>query len=155
MIFVSHALPVNAPDEPRLGPANVWDGLVLKANNALPFVPAMTYCEVTRRHSDTVFDRDIDFRGQRFTERITLEAPHRVTFTRIAGPVLGTIANEVEVSDDGLALRFSFALVIMGVTGGSAEEQAYADSMTGDYLKAVAATLNAMRRLAEGAEVPA
>ena len=155
MIFVSHALPVNVPGEPRLTPANVWDGLVLKANNALPFVPAMTYCEVTQRHSDTVFDRDIDFRGQRFTERITLEAPHRVTFTRIAGPVLGTIANEVEVSDGGLALRFSFALVIMGVTGGSAEEQAYADSMTGDYLKAVAATLNAMRRLAEGAEVPA
>ena len=156
MIFVSHALPVNVPDEPRLTPANVWDGLVLKANNALPFVPAMTYCEVTQRHSDTVFDRDIDFRGQRFTERITLEAPYRVTFTRIAGPVLGTIANEIESTDDGdLALRFSFALVVTGVAGGSAEEQAYADSMTGDYLQAVAATLNAMRRLAEGAEVPA
>jgi hypothetical protein len=156
MIFVSHALPVNVPDEPRLTPANVWDGLVLKANNALPFVPAMTYCEVTRRHSDTVFDRDIDFRGQRFTERITLEAPYRVTFTRIAGPVLGTIANEIagneQSTDDGdLALRFSFALVVHGVAGGSAEEQAYADSMTGDYLQAVAATLNAMRRLAETA----
>ncbi len=157
MIFVSHALPVNVPDEPRLTPANVWDGLVLKANNALPFVPAMTYCEVTRRHSDTVFDRDIALsigqgRGQRFTERITLEAPYRVTFTRIAGPVLGTIANEIESTDDGdLTLRFSFALVIHGVAGGSAEEQAYADSMTGDYLQAVAATLNAMRRLAEAA----
>jgi hypothetical protein len=151
MIFVSHALPVNVPDEPRLTPGNVWDGLVLKANNALPFVPAMTYCEVTRRHSDTVFDRDIDFRGQRFTERITLEAPYRVTFTRIAGPVLGTIANEIETIDDDLALRFSFALVVHGVAGGSAEEQAYADSMTGDYLQAVAATLNAMRRLAEAA----
>ena len=154
MIFVSHALPVNVPDEPKLTPANVWDGLVLKANNALPFVPAMTYCEVTRRHSDTVFDRDIDFRGQRFTERITLEASHRVTFTRIAGPVLGTIANEVEGSDPHLALRFSFALVVMDVLGGSAEEQAYAESMTGDYLKAVAATLNAMRRLAEAAVAP-
>jgi hypothetical protein len=152
MIFVSHALPVNVPDEPRLTPANVWDGLVLKANNALPFVPAMTYCEVTQRHSDRVFDRDIDFRGQRFTERITLEPPYRVTFTRIAGPVLGTIANEIESTDDGdLALRFSFALVVHGVAGGSAEEQAYADSMTGDYLQAVAATLNAMRRLAEAA----
>jgi hypothetical protein len=151
MIFVSHALPVNVPDEPRLDRQQVWEGLVLKANNALPFVPAMTYCEVTQRHSDTVFDRDIDFRGQRFTERITLEAPHRVTFTRIAGSVLGTIANEIQSTDDGLALRFSFALVVAGVAGGSAEEQAYADSMTGDYLQAVAATLNAMRRLAEAA----
>jgi Domain of unknown function (DUF1857) len=155
MIFVSHALPVNVPGEPRLGQQQVWDGLVLKANNALPFVPAMTYCEVTQRHSDTVFDRDIDFRGQRFTERITLEAPHRVTFTRIAGPVLGTIANEIQGVGDDLALRFSFALVVHGVPGGSAEEQEYADSMTGDYLKAVAATLNAMRRLATESGVPA
>jgi hypothetical protein len=109
----------------------------------------MTYCEVTQRHGETIFDRDIDFRGERFTERITLEQPHRVTFTRIAGPVLGTIANEIEGPEDDLRLRFSFALVVAGVEGGSAREQEYADSMTGDYLKAVAATLNAMRRLAQ------
>jgi hypothetical protein len=149
MIFVTHQLPVNVPGQPHLDRAAVWDGLVLKANNALPFVPSMTYCEVTQRHSDTVFDRDIDFRGERFTERITLEAPHRVTFTRIAGPVLGTIANEIEGPEDDLKLRFSFALVVAGVEGGSAAEQEYAGSMTGDYLKAVAATLNAMRRIAE------
>ena len=155
MIFVTHALPVNVPGEPYLTSQNVWDGLVLKANNALPFVPSMTYCEVTRRHSDTVFDRDIEFRGQRFTERITLEAPHRVIFTRIAGPVLGTIANEIEGAGDDLALRFSFALVVMGVAGGSSAERDYAESMTGDYLKAVAATLGAVRRLATEPVVPA
>ena len=148
MIYVTHQLPVNAPGEPRLNRAAVWDGLVLKANNALPFVPSMTFCEVIARHDDTVFDRDIDFRGQRFTERITLEVPHRVVFTRIAGPVLGTIANEIEGADDDLHLRFSFALVVSGVEGGSAGEQEYADSMTGDYLKAVEATLGAMRRIA-------
>jgi hypothetical protein len=148
VIFVSHALAVNEAGEPHLDRQAVWDGLVLKANNALPFVPSMTFCEVTQRHSDTVFDRDIDFRGERFTERITLEAPHRVVFTRIAGPVLGTIANEIEGPDDDLKLRFSFALVVAGVPGGSDQERGYADSMTGDYLKAVAATLTAMRRLA-------
>ena len=150
MIFVTHQLPVNAPSEPHLDRAAVWDGLVLKANNALPFVPSMTFCEVTARHGDTSFDRDIDFRGQRFTERITLEAQHRVVFTRIAGPVLGTIANEIEGPEDDLKLRFSFALVVEGVEGGSAAEQEYADSMTGDYLKAVAATLGAMRKISLG-----
>jgi hypothetical protein len=156
MIFVTHQLPVNVPGEPHLDRGAVWDGLVLKAGNALPFVPSMTFCEVTQRYGDTVFDRDIDFRGARFSERITLEKPHRVIFTRIAGPVLGTIvneieggANEIEGPADDLKLRFSFALVVTGVEGGSAAEQEYADSMTGDYLKAVAATLNAMRRLAE------
>src|ERR1700678_1489557 len=155
MIFVSHRLPVNEPGEPVLSQADVWDGLVMKANNALPFVPSMTSCEVTARHSDTVFDRDIDFRGQEMTERITLESPHRVTFTRIAGPVLGTIANEVESEGDDLYLRFSFALVVGGVDGGSLEERRYADGMTGDYLKAVAATLAAMRRIKAGETVSA
>jgi hypothetical protein len=154
MIFVSHQLPVNGPGHPHLDRAAVWDGLVMKANNALPFVPSMTFCEVTQRISDDVFDRDIDFRGDRMTERITLERPHRVVFTRIAGPVLGTIANEIE-GDDELFLRFSFALVVRGVEGGSAEEQKYADSMTGDYLKAVEATLTAMRKIAAGESVPA
>jgi hypothetical protein len=155
MIFVTHALPVNEPGEPALTRDDVWDGLVLKADNALPFVPSMTFCEVTDRISDTTFDRDIDFRGDRFTERITLEKPHRVTFTRIAGPVLGTIANEIEGDGDDLQLRFSFALVVTGVEGGSPDEQKYADSMTGDYLKAVAATLAAMRRIKTGEAVTA
>jgi hypothetical protein len=148
MIYVSHQLPVNVAGAPTLNRTAVWEGLVLKANNALPFVPSMTYCEVIAHHSDTVFDRDIDFRGQRFTERITLEAPHRVVFTRLAGPVLGTIANEIEGSDDELRLRFSFALVVAGVDSGSPEEREYAASMTQDYLKAVDATLNAMRQMA-------
>jgi hypothetical protein len=151
MIFVSHQLPVNVEGQPTLDRSAVWDGLVMKANNALPFVPAMTYCEVVQRLSDTVFDRDIDFRGERMTERITLEEPHRVVFTRIAGSVLGTIANEIEDVDGSLYLRFSFALIVHNVEGGSAEETKYADGMTADYLKAVEATLNAMRRIAVAA----
>jgi hypothetical protein len=155
MIFVSHRLPVNEEGGPTLTQSDVWDGLVMKASNALPFVPSMTSCEVTARYDDNVFDRDIDFRGQRMTERITLEEPHRVVFTRIAGPVLGTIANEVEKDGDDLYLRFSFALVVAAVEGGSAAEVEYAENMTGDYLKAVAATLAAMRRIKTGETVSA
>jgi hypothetical protein len=40
---------------------------------------------------------------------------------------------------------------VASVEGGSAGEQEYADSMTGDYLKAVEATLGAMRRIAADA----
>jgi hypothetical protein len=148
VIYVTHSLPVNHGDNPVLTRADVWDGLVLKANNALPFVPSMTQCVVTARYSDTVFDRDIVLRDQPHTERITLQEPQRVVFTRIAGPVLGTIANEIEGDDDDLRLRFSFALVVTGVEPGSSEEQEYADGMTADYLKAVASTLDAMRKVA-------
>ena len=159
MIFVTHALPVNAPGEPLITRDALWEGLVRKAENALPFVPSMTDCTVTARHSDTVFDRDIVFKGQAFSERITLEHPHRVVFTRIAGPVLGTIANEIEgaESEDGspddLTLRFSFALTVAGEPGGSAGEKAHADQMTDSYRAAVAATLGAVRKIAAGATV--
>ncbi|WP_018180652.1 SRPBCC family protein [Jongsikchunia kroppenstedtii] len=151
MIFVSHAIPVNAAGAVHLNRNDVWDGLVRKANNALPFVPAMSDCTVTQRHSGTVFDRDIAIRGEPFTERITLEEPHRVVFTRMSGSVLGTIANEIVGDDDSMQLRFSFALVIHGVTGGSQEEADFAARMTTDYLGAVTATLAAIRKVVEEA----
>lgn len=154
MIFVTHALPVNEPGEPLITRDALWDGLVRKAENALPFVPSMTDCTVTNRLSDTVFDRDIVFKGQAFSERITLERPHRVVFTRIAGPVLGTIANEIEGDGpDDLTLRFSFALTVAGEPGGSTGEKAHADQMTDSYRAAVAATLGAVRKIAAGAPV--
>ncbi|MER5348118.1 SRPBCC family protein [Streptomyces mirabilis] len=152
MIYVTRALPVNVDGQPKLTRQQVWKGLVLKADNALPFVPAMTECTVTARLGINVFDRDIVFRGASFSERITLQEPHRVVFTRTAGPVLGTILNEIEEENHELALRFSFAVVVLDVEPGSLEEKRYADDMTDDYLKAVDATLAAMRRIAAESE---
>jgi hypothetical protein len=150
MIYVSHALPVNEPGQPHVARDDLWRGLVAKAGNALPFVAAMSRCEVLERHGENVFDRGISFRGQDFVERVTLEEPHRVVFTRMSGPVLGTITNEIEGEGAQLVLRFSFALVVQGVEGGSAAEREYAEGMTVDYLKAVASTLDAVRRVVRG-----
>lgn len=150
MIFVSRAIPINEPGAARLDRAAVWEGLVRKANNALPFVPVMSECTVVARYGETCFDRDIRIGGEEFRERVTLEQPHRVVFTRLSGPVLGTIANEIEGADEDLQLRFSFALVLSGVPGNSADERNYAQTMTGDYLQAVTATRDAMRRIAAG-----
>jgi hypothetical protein len=153
MIFVTHSLPVNEPGNPEVTREALWEGLVAKANNALPFVAVMTHCEVTQRHSDTVFDREVEVHGDRLTERITLEEPHRVIFTRLSGPVLGTITNEIEEQDGALGLRFSFALAVRGVPGGSPEEHGHADRMAVDYRKAVESTLSAIRKVAAGATV--
>jgi hypothetical protein len=150
MIYVTHSLPVNDPGEPTLDRAAVWEGLVMKANNALPFVPAMTHCEVTARLDDETFDREIELFGDRYSERITLQPQRRVVFTRISGPVLGTIANDIEEVEGALYLRFSFALVLEGAQSGSLEESAYADETTSQYVAAVGATLEAMRRVARG-----
>nr|WP_202948290.1 SRPBCC family protein [Streptomyces bingchenggensis] len=145
---MSHSVPVNEPGAPCLDRAAVWEGLVRKANNALPFVPAMSDCAVVAEYEDGSFDRDIRIRSDSFRERITLEEPHRVVFTRLSGPVLGTIANEIDGDGDDMQLRFSFALVLVGIPGSSEAEETYARTMTADYLQAITATRDAMRRLA-------
>jgi hypothetical protein len=147
MISVSKSVPVNPEGEDVvLSRSDVWRGLELKANNALPFVPAMTKCDVIERDGHVIV-REVEFRGQQLGERVTLEPEDRVTFERTHGEVLGTIRNEIlEPSPGELELRFSFDLVLEGVEAGSQEERDYEETMRGDYLKAVDATLAAIRR---------
>ncbi len=149
MISVTSTVPVNEPGaDPHLTREDVWHGLLLKTEDALPFVPAMTRCEVLERYEDGLL-REVDFRGQTFRERITLTPMERVRFDRVpGGPIDGHILNEIEEDEDGeLRLRFSFNLELAGVEPGSEEEQAYERTMSKDYLKAVGATLEAVRRM--------
>lgn len=147
MISVSYRVPVN-PDgtDVRLTRADVWRGLEAKANNALPFVPSMSHCEVKERGENWI-EREIEFRGQRLGERVTLEPQETVRFERTWGPVLGTILNEIREGPGGeLELRFSFDLELESVEPGSEEETDYERTMKGDYEKAVESTLAAIRR---------
>lgn len=148
MISVSSTVQVNPPgEEVELSRDDVWRGLLLKAENALPFVPAMTRCEVVERTEDTII-RTIEFRGHEFGERVTFTPKKQVRFERTYGPVLGTILNDLDEDEHGdLWLTFSFDLELAGVAPGSREEQDYEATMKDDYLKAAAATLAAVRRM--------
>ncbi len=148
MISVESSVAVNpAGEEVKLVRADVWRGLELKAANALPFVPAMTVCEV-KEERENFIRREIEFRGQRFGEDITLVPGESVQFDRTFGPVMGRIRNDIVEGDDGeLILKFSFDLELEGVEPGSAEESDYEATMSQDYLKAAGATLAATRRM--------
>ncbi len=152
MISMERSVPVNPPGTASpISRAEVWKGLVLKADNALPFVPQMTFCKVTERIDDHQFVRDIEFRGDKMTERVTLETETSVTFERLAGPVLGTIKNFIDEKNGELSLRFTFQLEVEGVAAGSAEEKDYAAKMESAYLGAVDATLGAIRKVHDSA----
>jgi hypothetical protein len=147
MISVSYSVPVNPEGtDVELGRADVWKGLEMKAHNALPYVPSMTSCEVTES-GENWLQREIEFRGQKLGERITLEPQETVRFERTSGEVMWTILNEIlEDSDGELSLRFSFDLVLEDVEPGSQAEKDYEETMKGDYEKAVESTLAAIRR---------
>ena len=149
MISLERSLPVNpSGTTSKVSRAEVWRGLVLKADNALPFVPSMTYCQVIDRASPLSFVREVEFKGDRMKERVTLEPERKVTFERLAGPVLGTIRNFIDEDAKGeLSLRFAFDLEVTGLAAGSPAEKDYAATMEKAYLGAVDATLGAIRKL--------
>jgi hypothetical protein len=147
MIYVSKEIPANAPGQQPLSRSDIWRGLVMKAENALPFVPGMAKCDVISRF-DNGLVRDIVFRGEDARERITMYPEEKVVFVRESGNVDGFIVNEILGGDDDLRLRFSFALQLVDAPSDSQEEREFRQIMERDYLKAVDATLGAIRQMA-------
>ena len=157
MYTLIEAVPVNrdrGPDDPELTRAQVWQGLVDKANNALPFVPQMTSCVVREEFADGLL-RDVVYRGEAVQERVTFVEGERVTFERTQGTTLGTILNEIEQDGDDLVLRFTFSLEKEGLPDGSDAEREHFSVVEKDYRAAVHATLSAIRRVARESETAA
>ncbi len=149
MIYVSKEIAANEgvqSGHPKLSRSDIWKGLVMKAENALPFVPGMAKCNVVKRMPNGLV-RDIIFRGEDARERITLYPEKKVVFVRESGNVDGFIVNEVLGGDDDLRLRFSFALQLVDAPSDSPEEREFRQIMERDYLKAVDATLGAIRKM--------
>jgi hypothetical protein len=155
MVHASRTIKVNEnPREPPLTRSLVWRGLVMKAENPLPFVPVISSCKVIERRTDGLV-REIVDKGDTITEVVTFDPERMVKFERTSGRVLGTILNEIIEDGDGdLALKFTFTLTIEGVAAGSAEEKDFAGQMGAGYLMAVQATLKAMRKLAVANALP-
>ena len=156
MVHASRTIKVNAdPGKPKLTRDLVWRGLVMKAENPLPFVPVITRCIVRERAANRLI-REIVDKGDTIVEEVTFHPQRMVKFERVSGRVLGTILNEIIEDGDGdLALRFTFTLSVEGIAAGSAAESEFAANMEQGYLMAVAATLKAMRELAQDNALPA
>lgn len=149
MVQASRTIKVNEDlREARLDRSLVWRGLVMKAENPLPFVPVISSCKVIERRADGLV-REIVDKGDSIREIVTFYPERMVKFERTSGRVLGTILNEIiEDADGDLALKFTFTLTIENVAADSAEEKQLAAQMEGGYLMAVRGTLKAMRTLA-------
>lgn len=146
MYELSRTVPVNEPAKALLSRHEVWAGLLMKANNALPYVPQMQKCDVIER-GDGWLVRDILLNNVPLRERVTFEPERRVLFERIAGSERGRIENVIGEDDRGnLTLTFSFGLSKDGIAPGSEAERQHFAPMEGAYFGAVASTLAAVRR---------
>lgn len=151
MFALANTIPINPEGvQPVLTAEDVWRGLVLKAENALPFVPGMTRCDVVERGPDWLL-REVEFNGGSHLERISLRAPVQVHFERVGED--GFIENIISTSDLGLLLTFTFGLSFPGTEPGSDAERAKGEEMKGAYIGAVAATLAKVRQMKSAGEI--
>ena len=150
MFTVDRYVPVNAglaPGEPRLSRDQVWQGLMMKARDAKPFVHKMTVCDVTKEWNGGL-DREIVFHDIPMGERLFFYPKEKVVFLRTHGVEMGAITNEIVEDDRGeLLLRFAFTLERQGMQPDSPEERAFAETYGQGYLVSVQKTIDAIRAL--------
>lgn len=150
MYTMAASIEVNPPESDiDLTRELVWRGLVMKAENALPFVPAMQECRVIERFPGGLV-RTILARGERLTERVTFTPQVQVRFDRTdhAGRPAGWIENVLSDGERGLLLTFVLNIILPGVEPGSDEEQRRGASIRQSYVEAIEATLRMTRTLA-------
>jgi len=127
----------------------------LKAENPVPFLDAMSACNVIER-GDNWLLRDFTLRGEDMQERVTFEPEERVTFVRTKSSAMGTVMNEiVETNDCEIGLRFTFSFDVEGLEDGSVEEAEFADRMSKSYFQGVESTLAELRRRVTAGELNA
>jgi hypothetical protein len=154
MFTLNHTMAINT-EEPHLNRAQIWQGLLLKAENPVPFLEAMSACTVVDRGENWLL-RDFTLRGEEMQERVTFEPQDRVTFERTKSSAMGTILNEIlELEDGEMGLRFTFSLDVAGLVHGSAEEAEFAERMSQSYFQGVGTTLAEIRRQVRDGELDA
>ncbi len=148
MFTLSVSIDVNPPGAaPVLTAHQVWQGLVMKAENGALFVPNIRSCEVLSRDPEGLL-REVVIGEDRFQEQIAFTPEVQVRFERVGTEAnAGWITNLVSESAHGLLLTFTFAVNQPGVAPGSPEEQARGRAMRDSYVGAVEATLRRVREL--------
>jgi transposase-like protein len=148
MHIVSVNREVNPPGETRrLTHEQVWKGLVLKAEYAVPFVPAIESCEILDRWAGGLV-REVSIGGRKRQERITFTEPDKVRFDRVDSAEWSTYV--ISQTNRGLLLTVSRGVVAQVEAPDSPEGKQRGEIELADAMQALADTLATIRRILGG-----
>lgn len=153
-----HLIEINQPENilmPQLTRDQLWHGLMLRAEDACPFVPGMVACTILERSEDHYLRR-LDFPQASIIDRVTWDAGQWICFSVAASDTHagGTLTIRIESpapaqQPEHLFLRFIYRTSL----GESADD---ADAAYSEYVKSAyhAADIDTVRvirtLLAEG-----
>ncbi len=148
----SHLIQINDPLNPLIDPLSreqLWQGLVHRAENPLPFVLGLDAFEILEQ-ADNRLTRELHFGNVRVRDRVTLDPMKRVRYETEAGgglPASSLVMTIEEPAAELLFVRFEYETLRRE---GDAPGEAYYNAfLKKAYVEADIDTIRTIRRLVE------
>ena len=151
-----HLIQINDPDNPlvdSLTRDQLWQGLLHRVDNPVPFLPGLESCTILERSGDTVL-RALDFGPAIIHDRVTLVEHHAVRFDiqPSASHPGGSLTITIEEPEPTfLFLRFAYQTTL--AVNPNSEERAYIEYVKSAYHQSDVDCVRLIRTLAAGGRI--
>ena len=148
-----HLIQINDPENPLVETMTrdqLWQGLLHRVENAVPFLPGLESCTILERQGDTLL-RELDFGPATIQDRVTLTDQLRVRFDiqPSATHPGGSLSITIEEPEPGhLFLRFAYETTL--AKDPNSEERAYIEYVKSAYHQSDVDCVRLIRMLAGG-----
>ena len=148
-----HLIQINDPENPLVAPLNrdqLWQGLLYRVENPLPFLPGLEACTLLQRQGNELL-RQLDFGAAIIEDRVTLVEAHSVRFDILPSETHagGSLTITIEEPEAGsLFLRFAYQTTL--AVNPNSEERAYIEYVKSAYHQSDVDCVRIIRTLAAG-----
>lgn len=148
-----HLIQINDPENPLIAPLHrdqIWQGLLYRVENPLPFLPGLESCTILERQAETLL-RELDFGPAMIRDRVTIIAPHSVRFEIEPSESHpgGSLQIAIEEPEPAfLFLRFTYETTL--ANSPNSEDRAYIEYVKSAYHQSDVDCVRIIRTLAAG-----
>ena len=148
-----HLIQINDPENPLIAPLNraqIWEGLVHRIENPMPFLPGLESCTILERQANELL-RELNFGPAVIQDRVTLAEAQWVRFDIQPSPTHpgGSLTITIEEPQPAfLFLRFAYRTTL--ASDPNSEERAYIEYIKSAYHQSDVDCVQIIRTLAAG-----
>ena len=148
-----HLIQINDPENPLIEALNrdqVWQGLLYRVENPVPFLPGLESCNILERQANELL-RELDFGPAVIRDRVTIAQGHSVRFVIEASEVHpgGSLHIAIEEPEASfLFLRFTYETTL--ANSPNSEDKAYIEYVKSAYHQSDVDCVRIIRTLAAG-----
>lgn len=148
-----HLIQINDPENPLIEALNrdqVWQGLLYRVENPVPFLPGLESCTILERQANELL-RELDFGPAVIRDRVTIAQGHSVRFVIEASEVHpgGSLHIAIEEPEASfLFLRFTYETTL--ANSPNSEDKAYIEYVKSAYHQSDVDCVRIIRTLAAG-----